>query len=246
MAAPQAFLQAVEGLLAEQGTTLYGWALAWARIAPSIALVPAFGLRAVPGAVRIALGLALAASAAPALAPLTAEARPWPLALLIESAHGLPIAISAATALWAASMAGGLVDNLRGSRETLAMPTAEPDATPLGVLFGLLVAIIFLESGGAGRIALLLMSPELRFESLLLQTLRHLTHGVELAVLVAAPLLAASVVLDVTGALITRAASPAYVQQLIAPLRTLVLLATTALLLDRMLAVFSISARQLP
>jgi type III secretory pathway component EscT len=169
-----------------------------------------------------------------------------PIALLIESAHGLPIAVSAATALWAASMAGGLVDNLRGSRESLSMPTAEADATPLAVLFGLLVAIVFLESGGAARIATLVASSELRFESLLLQTVRHLTHGVELAVLVAAPLLAASVVLDVASALITRAASPAYVQQLVAPLRAIVLLAATALLLDRMLALLSVSARQLP
>lgn len=246
MPAPQAFLEVLEGLLAEQGVPLFGWALAWARVAPSIALVPAFGLRAVPPPARIALGLALAASAAPALQPLAADGRPWPIALLIESAHGLPIAVSAATALWVASMAGGLVDNLRGSRETLAMPTAESDATPLGVLFGLLVAIVFLESGGAARIATLIMSSELRFDSLLLRTLGHLTHGVELAVLVAAPLLAASVVVDVAGALITRAASPAYVQQLIAPLRALVLLAATALLLDRMLVVLSVAAHQLP
>jgi flagellar biosynthesis protein FliR len=246
MPAQEAFLQVLGSLLAGEGTSLYGWTLAWARVAPSVALVPAFGLRAVPPPVRVALGLALAAAAAPALTPLADDGRPWPLALMIESANGLPIAVSAATALWTASMVGGLVDNLRGSREQLAMPTAEPETTPLGVLFGLLVAIVFLESGGAARIATLVTSRELQFGSLLLRTLTHLTHGVELAVLVAAPLLAASVVLDVAGALITRAASPAYVQQVVAPLRALMLLAATALLLDRMLALLNVSARHLP
>jgi hypothetical protein len=63
---------------------------------------------------------------------------------------------------------------------------------------------------------------------------------------VAAPVLAASVVLDVASALIARAAAPAFVQQLLAPLRSLLLLGITALLLERMLVLLSGFAAKLP
>jgi type III secretion protein T len=219
------------------GLDLRGWALAWARISPSIALVPAFGLRAIPAPARIALGLALAASAAPALVPIAGDARPWPIALLSEVALGLPVALSAAAALWTATMVGGLVDNLRGARESANVPAVEPGSSPMGVLFALLVGIAFLELGGPARVAVLVANPELQFHAPLVRAVSQLTHGVELAVLVAAPVIAASIIVDIAGALVARAASPAYIHQWVAPLRSLVLLGITAVLLERMLSV---------
>jgi hypothetical protein len=56
---------------------------------------------------------------------------------------------------------------------------------------------------------------------------------VQIAVAVAAPLLAASIVVEVAGALVARAASPAHLHALLAPARSLLLLSATALLLDR-------------
>jgi type III secretory pathway component EscT len=246
MAPEPGFLTIIVRALESSGTDLRGWALAWARISPSIAIVPAFGLRAMPAPARIALGLALAASVAPALAPLPNGGEPWPLALLVEAAKGLPIALTAAIALWAATMSGGLIDNLRGSRESSSVPALEAGATPTGVLFGLLAAVAFLQMGGPARIALLAANPALEFRNPLLGAVNHLTRGIELAVLVAAPIIAASVVLEIASALVARAASPAYVQQLIAPLRSLALLVITAVLLERMLAVLVASARHVP
>ena len=235
MASGPGFLEILVQTLESGGIDVRGWALAWARISPSVAIVPAFGLRGTPGPVRVALGLALAASVAPALAPTSNDLRPWPIALLMETAKGLPIALTAAIALWTATMAGGLIDNLRASREGANVPVLDPDSTPLGVLLGLLSAVAFLRMGGPSRIAKLVANDALEFHRPLLAAVSHLTHGIELAVLIAAPVVAAAIVLEVAGALVARAASPAYVQQLIAPLRSLVLLALAALLLERML-----------
>ena len=81
------FVDTMVAALEAGGLDLRAWGLAWARFAPTIAIVPAFGLRAVPAPARIALGLALAASIAPAVAPAANPAHPWPLQLLIESAR---------------------------------------------------------------------------------------------------------------------------------------------------------------
>src|SRR6187551_1092177 len=50
------------------------WALGWARLTPVVVIVPAFGLRAVPGPMRVALALCLAIAIAPALRPARGEA----------------------------------------------------------------------------------------------------------------------------------------------------------------------------
>ena len=83
-----------------------------------LTLVPAFGLRALPLAARGVVGLALAAAVAPAVASTsvaTPARLPW-IALAFEQiVRGLPVAVAAAVPLWAATMAGGLVDTLRGA-----------------------------------------------------------------------------------------------------------------------------------
>jgi hypothetical protein len=52
----------------------------------------------------------------------------------------------------------------------------------------------------------------------------------------AAPLLAASIVVEIAGALVARAAAPAHLHAFLAPIRSLALLILTALLLNRMAA----------
>lgn len=221
------------------GVDLRAWGLAWARFAPTLALVPAFGLRAVPAPARIVLGLALAASIAPAVAPAADPAHPWPLQLLIESARGLPVAISAAVALWAATMAGGVIDDLRGARETSSLPNVEPGSTPMGALMSMLVAIIFFETGGPGRVAHALADPKLSFSDPLARAAANLVSGIELAIAVAAPIVVTAIVIEVAGALVARAANPAHLSPVIAPLRSIAILGVAALLLDRMLEVFA-------
>jgi len=217
-------------------TELQSLGLAWARFAPTIAIVPAFGLRALPTPARGILAIALAAGIYPALEPIVLEraSTPWLFLALEQIVLGLPVALAAAVPLWAATMAGGLVDNLRGAQETSGVAVVEGGrASPLGVLLSLLASIVFLATGGPARVAASLATTTLG-EAPLLAAVRSIVAGVGLAVAIGAPLLAAAVVLEIAFALVARAASPAQVHALLAPLRALGILAVVALVFDRL------------
>lgn len=223
--------------LAGLGVDLGPLGLAWARAAPAVTIVPAFGLRALPAPARVLLGVTMAGCIFPALA---ADARPgtgtpWALLALGEAARGLPVAIAAAVPLWAATMAGGVADALRGSQETVSAPTVEGRPTPLGVPLSILACAIFLVGGGPARVAgALALRPA--GPSPVAAAAADLLGGITLALALAAPLLAASVVIEVAAALIARAAAPAQVHALLAPLRAVALLAVMAAVLERMMS----------
>ena len=152
-------LETVARLLESGGIDLSAWALAWARVAPVIAIVPAFGLRALSAPVRAAAALLLAAVIIPAVRPLANGPLPFPVLLITEMARGTIVAVAAAVPLWAATMAGGVADALRGSEDTSTMPTVEDRASPLGTLFSLIACILFLGLGGPARVVGLLATP---------------------------------------------------------------------------------------
>jgi type III secretory pathway component EscT len=223
----------VDGV-ARSGIDLARLGLAWARAAPTVAIVPAFGLRALPAAARGVLGLALAAAVFPALPAIAEGGAPWPLLALREIALGLPVAVAAAVPLWAATMAGGVADALRGgSASSLGSPAVEAGATPLGVPLSLLASALFLATGGPARVVLALaLRPPAGHPAL--AAVSDLAAGISLAVALGGPLLAASIVVEVAGALVARAASPAQLHLLLAPLRALCMLAMMAVVLARM------------
>jgi flagellar biosynthesis protein FliR len=219
--------------------------LAWARFAPTLAIVPAFGLKALPTPARGILGLALAAGIYPALVPIAIEstATPWFILALEQMALGLPVALAAAIPLWAATMAGGLVDSLRGAQDGGGLAVVEGGrASPLAVLLSLLASIVFLSTGGPARVAASLATTTLS-EHPLLAASHALTAGIGLAIAIGAPLLAAAVILEIAFALVARAASPAQVHALLAPLRALGLLAIVAIVLDRLAGVVALAIR---
>jgi type III secretory pathway component EscT len=208
--------------------------LAWARAMPTVALVPAFGLRALPAPARAVMGLALASSIFPALVPIAARPdSPWVALAVVEFARGLPVAIAAAVPLWAATMAGGLADSLRGYEHPSSAPTVVGRATPLGIMLSLLASAIFLFTGGAARVCSALALHPVG-ERPLVAAADDLVGGIALAIGVGGPLLAASVIIELVAALIARAAAPAQVHSLLAPLRALAMLAVIALLLERL------------
>jgi type III secretory pathway component EscT len=235
----------LQPLLAGLGGDVRGWALAWARVSPALALLPAFGLSALPAQTRAALGLALAVSIAPSLRPEQLPA-PFAVALLLEAARGLPVALAASGALWAAGMAGGLTDNIRGARETQGLPVVDEDTSPLGALLSLLVALIFLEGGGAARVAAALCSNITVSHGTLWRVALGLTHAIELALAVAAPVVAVSIVLELANALVARSATPAHIVALLAPLRSIVILVAFALLFERMASLLASVAGHSP
>jgi type III secretory pathway component EscT len=237
---------AVVETFSRAGVDLAPLGLAWARATPSVALVPAFGLRALPAPARALLGLAFAACIFPALAPLDAVAgAPWPAQLLTEVARGLPVAIAAAVPLWAATMAGGVADALRGSQEMPSAATVEGAATPLGVTLSLLASAIFLTTGGPARVVAAL-SEHAAPAHPVLAAIDDLVGGITLAVALGGPLLAAAVVVEVAGAIVARAASPAQVHMLIAPLRALGTLAVMGIVLERLAAAIARAVQAAP
>lgn len=209
--------------------------LAWARVMPTVTIVPAFGLKALPTPARGVLGLALAASIYPALVPVvvTARSTPWFLLALEQIVLGLPVALAAAIPLWAATMAGGMVDVLRGANDSAGLAVVEGKASSFGVLLSLFASVVFLATGGAARAASALSRYELPGHPLLAAA-HDIVAGVGLAIAIGGPLLAAAVVLELAFALIARAASPSQVHALLAPLRAMGLLAIVAIVLERL------------
>jgi len=215
-------------------------------VTPALTLLPAFGLTALPAQTRAALGLALAISIAPGLQPAQTQA-PFAVALLFEAARGLPVALAASAALWAAGMAGGLTDNIRGARETQALPVVDEGSSPLGALLSLLVALIFLEGGGAARVVAALSESDLAVShGALWRVALGLTHSIELALAVAAPVVAVSIVLELANALVARAATPAHIVALLAPVRSILILVVFALLFERMASLLASVAAHSP
>jgi type III secretory pathway component EscT len=237
------WLEALARLLEGGGLELGAWGLAFARVLPILVIVPAFGLRALSAPVRAAAALLLSAMIVPAIRPAAAQAIPWPPLLLFELVRGTLVAIAAAVPLWSATMAGGIVDSLRGSQEQVELPTVEGRPSPLGALFSLLAATIFLSTGGPAHVVGVLMSPPPDGESGVVRAVANLAAGIGIATAIAAPLIAASLVLELAGALVARAASPAHLTALLAPVRSLALLALTAILLERMAAFVAVLPR---
>ncbi len=233
---------------AASGIDLSRLGLAWARVSPTVAIVPAFGLRALPTGARAVIGLALAAVIFPSVGATNldvARVGSWPLLALEEVLRGLPVALAAAVPLWAATMAGGVADALRNANETVDAATVEGPATPLGVPLSLLACAIFLATGGPARIAAALVTGAIGVHPLLAAA-SDVTAGITVAVAIGGPLLAAAVVVEVAGALVARAASPAQIHLLLAPLRALTLLAVMAVVLERMSGVLAMVVERAP
>ncbi len=220
--------------LGKSGVDLRAMGFAWARAAPVVAVVPAFGLRALPGPVRAVMGLALAACVAPAIVPAADSSLPWAWGLLESALRGVPIAIAAAVPLWAATMAGGAVDAVRGANDGMSVPVVEGRPTPMGVPMAMLAAVAFLGGGGPARVAAALAHAPPISSGAAAHAAFDLAAGIQIAIAVAAPVLAAAVIVELAAALTARAAVPAQIHVLLAPLRSFALLAIASIVLDRM------------
>ncbi len=132
------------------------------------------------------------------------------------------------------------------ARETQALPIVDEDTSPLGALLSLLVALIFLEGGGAARVAAALSANVPASYGTLWQVALGLTHAIELALAVAAPVVAVSIVLELANALVARAATPAHIAALLAPLRSILILVSFALLFERMASLLASVASHRP
>ncbi|MFO0676665.1 MAG: flagellar biosynthetic protein FliR [Polyangiaceae bacterium] len=225
----------------DAGVDLGAVGLVGARLVPTIFLVPAFGLRALPGPVRAVFGLAFAAALAPATqgvgtSPGIDDARvPWAVSLGLEFLRGLPLAVATAVPLWAATMAGGLVDDLRGVRESASSSVVDGKPSLVGVPFALLAGALFFATGGPTRVLAAHLHPPAfaTAASWAPGVVRALTDGIALSVAIAAPVVTAAIVVEVASALVARAASPGQVHALLAPVKALFFFAVLALVFER-------------
>jgi type III secretory pathway component EscT len=231
----QSWLSALLLELARAGIDPSAWLLGAARLAPSVLLIPAFGLRALPAPARLVFAFALAASVLPAFEPLTQLERPWLWAMGAELAQGLPVAVGAASTLWAASMAGSLIDQLGSGGAA-----SEEALGPFGILLSLASAAAFFELGGAERVTLALCSPAPLTHAGIGEVARGLIAGIDVAVLLLAPVLVLLIFLELFQGLLTRATQGALWGSVAPALRSLVLLAALALVLDRLLSAWQL------
>ena len=243
---PPSLLDALTGAFAASGVEPRAWALGFSRAIPTVTLVPAFGLSAVPPQTRLVLGLSLGLCVAPALAGRVDDAGWFVVAMGREALVGLPVALLAALATYVAMMAGGLVDDLRGGKESVTLPTLPEQLPPVSVLFALLSSMAFLESGGAARVASALSSPLLAAKFSWPAVVQAFAGSVELAFAIAAPLAVACVLLEIASALIARAATPAFIGPVLAPLKSVALLGVLALVLERVAELLALVTRGAP
>ncbi|MGH7284206.1 MAG: flagellar biosynthetic protein FliR [Polyangiaceae bacterium] len=227
-----------------RGVDLAALGVAWARALPTVILVPAFGLRALPMPLRAILGAVIAIAIFPAMIPLAASRAGEPPVLLAfeQIVAGTPIALATAIPLWAATMAGGAIDTARGADRRKDFPVIEKGSTELGVFFSLLASSIFLSTGGPARVANGLISAHLS-DHPLVAAANDLSAGITASIAIAAPILVASIAIEVGVALSSRMASPLPIAQAMAPARTMAIFVMLALVLERIARVIAFSVR---
>lgn len=212
-------------------------ALMGARTLPLVLLVPAFGLRAAPLPFKIAIALALGLAVAPVWLQGPVVSEPWLVLLLRELVFGLPLALGAAALLWAATMAGDLISDSYRDVGAVSFDAVPGARSSLGVLFSLLCAIGFLEVGAPARLLRALAHPtgpvwatNLGSKQWWLQVVEQVLGAIDLALAIAAPLLAVSFATHLAFALMARASVPVGWSPALPALRAVVLLVLFSLL----------------
>lgn len=216
-----------------------GLAHAFFRLLPTVLIVPAFGLRGVPAQVRVAVALVLAFAVAPALGGAPVEPGGTLVTWLFDVLRGFPLALAAAVPTWAAAMAGGLFDELRGPRVDVKLAPVADAHSPSAVLLSLLGGIFFLSVGGPSAIARAIVRADLGAD-VLGHTVATLAAGATVALVIAGPLLAATVVSTAATAIVVRA--PFAAARGVAPsLRAAAMLAFFAVALERVATLLAIA-----
>lgn len=222
--------------------TGFGLARGFARLLPTALLVPAFGLRGLPITVRASMALCLAFAISPALSGTTPEVGGPIVTLVVDALRGLPLALASAVPMWAASMAGGLFDELRGARLEARLPAVADAESPSATLLTLLSGVFFFATGGPASIARALVRAELGHD-LLAHTVGTLAAGMTLALVVGGPLVAAGVTVAAAQAVLAR--SPfASLRGALPSLRAVTLLAFFAVALERVAALMAMAAER--
>lgn len=199
-----------------------------ARIAPCVFLIPAFGLRTQPIFIRAGIGFILALSLAPMSSNPQAPSNmavPDIIQLLPELLVGFSLAIAATIPLWSIEMAGGVVGQVLSSNE----PNTQIQ-TGFKLLYSMLAFVLFFFQAIPSRLAIALSEPisPMAMTDVPKQVLTTIIGGIDIAVMLTAPFLILSVLIDFSMALLAKIAVPLALQNVLqstkGPLLTLVIL----------------------
>ncbi|AJP55952.1 EscT/YscT/HrcT family type III secretion system export apparatus protein [Pandoraea vervacti] len=125
-------------------------AIAYARVAPSVFLLPILNGNVLAGVVRTVVSMWMAIGVWPYAygAPLALDAPVW-VVLLREAAIGLVIAVAVAFPFWVFHALGAYIDNQRGATlSSVIDPANGVDTSELAGFFQWFGAVIYLHLGG--------------------------------------------------------------------------------------------------
>ncbi|MBW2735626.1 MAG: flagellar biosynthetic protein FliR [Deltaproteobacteria bacterium] len=212
-----------------------------ARLLPLVWVTPIFGAKLIPRSARVVVGLALAALCYPVAAAQAPPEGVSALLLLGEVAVGLALGFVASLVFHGAQAAGVAVDAARGaSNSEVFLPQSGGRSSPMGSLYFQLAIVLFFALGGhrlflsvvVGSYIMLPMGALPPAEGLLPFTLfvARLTADVwVLAVAWAAPVLAATLLADISLGWINRFVPQLNVFFLAMPLKALLGIAVVVL-----------------
>jgi flagellar biosynthetic protein FliR len=217
--------------------------LAAARTVPLALSIPVLGGPAFPMPLRLALGVGLAGLCLPLLpsGPDATSALGFGLLAAREVLVGVVMGFVVACFFRAAEAAGDLADVLRrGDPASAPSPLGSGQSGPLGSLFLLLAAVVFLETGGLGHVAAALARS---YEAIPLQApmaeayprtaaaVVILASGklIEAAVGLAAPVMVALLLVEVVFGILGRALPRLPIPEVAVPARALLGLAVVLL-----------------
>jgi flagellar biosynthesis protein FliR len=240
-----------EGIKHQLNMALLLGLMVMARVGPIIQLVPYLGGKGVPAQVKVALGLAMAALVYPALwssgAADALPTHPAHIALLVvkEGLLGMLLGFVAALAFDAVRLAGQIMDTVRGQNMATTMVPQLPDRVSISADILYQLTLIAFVGAGAHRlfIAALVRSfvvfPPHRMpawgdgsEAIALGLARISADAIGLGVLLAFPVIAATLLVDLCLALVNRSAPQIQVFFIGMPIKALLGVAVLLGLLD--------------
>ena len=218
--------------------------LAVARTAAFVLVTPPFNTRAVPTQARVSLALALALPLTP---PLTAGAPALVsgelvVRLIVQLATGLALGFLVLVALSAVQAAGDLLDLVGGFNASIALdPLMLTQTSVFGRLHQFVaVAVLFATDGhlmvvqGLSRSLQAMPDPRVSWDALAQALVGDVAGMVTGALQIAAPVVAAMLVADVSLGLLTRAAPALNAFALAFPLKILFSLLLVGLVVVRL------------
>jgi flagellar biosynthesis protein FliR len=223
---------------------LAAFVLALARTGAFVLVTPPFNTRAVPTQARVALALALAL---PLTAPLEATAPRLSsgelvLRLVVQVVTGLALGFFVLIAVAAVQAAGDLIDLVGGFNSSLALdPLMLTQTSVFGRLHQMVaVTVLFAADGhlmvihGLSRSLQAMPDPAISWDAFGRALLGDVTGLLASALQIAAPILAAMLVADVSLGLLTRAAPALNAFALAFPVKILFTLLLVGLVVVRL------------